>query len=279
MYNRSCFGMKKIATIGLYILVGLSLIALFIRFGVKPLTNLLGHQPRAGIKVTSNPTANVYINGRQVGKTPYENNALEVGQYQVKVEEGSYRWENPVQLNKGTVTIVNRDFAASQTTNSGEVLTLNTGSGVVIATSPSGASIEIDGNSAGKSPISLSNLPVGEHTFIIKHENHLARSIQAYLPENMTLTMDIDLAANDQPAPASVAAPIPTPAVVQTVIVKDTPNGFLRVREKASTSSKEIGRVSEGDSITMIEESLDWIKIRLEDGKEGYVSAQYVEKQ
>ncbi len=269
--------MKKIWSILVYCLIGLSLILLFIRFGVKPLTNLLGYQPKAGIKVTSNVTAFVYLNDQQVGKTPYEDNNLTVGKYKIKIEEEGSKWESTISLNKGTVTVVNRELPSVTNISSGEILTLNTGKGVVIASNPSESEVEIDGQIKGKTPLSVYDLPVGEHVFIIRHNDFLARSIKAYLPEGMTLTMDVDLSAQEQPVVSTTPPPVITPA--KTMLVKGTPNGFLRVREKASTSSKEVGRVSEGETVDVIEESSDWIKIKLADGKEGYVSSDYVVKQ
>lgn len=268
--------MRKFWTVLAYFLVGLSLVVLFIRFGVKPITNYLGYQPRAGLKVTSNPQASIYLNNQQIGQTPYEDHSLAVGKYQIRIGDGEAKWEGSVNLNSGVVTVVNRDLPTPQSTSSGEVLTLDTGKGVVISSNPADCEVEIDGKVVGKTPLSLYDLPVGEHVFIIRHDDFLARSVKAYLPEDKTLTMDIDLSAMVAPAVSVTPPPVITPA--KALKVSGTPNGFLRVRAKPSTTSAEIGRINEGETVNVIEQSSDWYKIKLDDGKVGYVSSQYVTK-
>ena len=88
------------------------------------------------------------------------------------------------------------------------------------------------------------------------------------------------------PTPTKKATVTPTPkpkttpvAGQVTVVVKGTPAGWLRVREEASSSSKELARVDEGDEFTLLEEKNGWYKIAYEQGKEGWISGQYAEKQ
>ena len=85
--------------------------------------------------------------------------------------------------------------------------------------------------------------------------------------------MDLALSEADL---TTVAAPV----ITQTpqVIVKETPTGFLRVRDKASLSGKEIAQVKPGDSLILLEELTGWDRVRLSDGTEGFVSSTYVEK-
>lgn len=60
--------------------------------------------------------------------------------------------------------------------------------------------------------------------------------------------------------------------------VTATPTGFLRVRQTPSTGGVEITRVSPGEKFALLEERSGWYKIKLSDGKEGWVSAQYAKK-
>lgn len=64
-----------------------------------------------------------------------------------------------------------------------------------------------------------------------------------------------------------------------TIVITDTPTGFLRVRDQASASGAELAQVKPGDTFTSLAESNGWIQIEYVAGKKGWVSAQYTKKQ
>jgi hypothetical protein len=53
---------------------------------------------------------------------------------------------------------------------------------------------------------------------------------------------------------------------------------ILRVRSTASANGQEVGQVKPGDVLTMVEEIPNWYRVRLSDGKEGFISAAYASK-
>ena len=61
--------------------------------------------------------------------------------------------------------------------------------------------------------------------------------------------------------------------------ILSTPNNFLRVRGKPSTTSEEIGRVNSGEKYLYVEtdEQSGWFKIEYEEGEQGWVSDEYAE--
>jgi hypothetical protein len=279
--------MRKIL---IFFLVVLAITILFFRFFYKPLLNYFGVRERAGVKIESNQKAKVLIDGSSVGNTPYQDENLKEGEILVKVisdngeKEASpssaknFSWEGKVKLTAGTLTVVNRELGDSWQTSSGEVITLEKGEGATIVTTPNSASITIDGADVGKSPLSIPKLAPGEHQFILSRENYLKRSIRATVVAgyNLTLIVDLSVAENELTNPLPVATPVPT---TQTAVVNNTPNGFLRVREKASTSSLEVGRLNNGETVNITEEvSGGWIKVLLKTGKEGYISSTYLKK-
>lgn len=218
--------------------------------------------------------ATVFLDDKEVGKTPYDNKDLGVKEYTVKIEKDAVLWQGKVSLTPKTVTVINRDLAKSETSSSGEILTLDRGRGITIISNPSTSDVEIDGKGVGKTPISV-NLESGEHTILVSHANYLKRSIRANLPQDFNLTISVDLALSEADL-TSISAPI----ITQTpeVVVKQTPTGFLRVRDKPSLLGKEIAQVKVGDSLILLEEQTAWDRVRLPNGTEGFVSSVYVEK-
>ncbi|MDP2585471.1 MAG: SH3 domain-containing protein [Candidatus Levybacteria bacterium] len=62
--------------------------------------------------------------------------------------------------------------------------------------------------------------------------------------------------------------------LASTIIITDTPTGFLRVRQ--SPWGQEIAQVHPGDIFVPMEEKEDWYQIELQDGSTGWVYGQYV---
>lgn len=257
------------------LLILLSLIALTLRYGNEFADNFLSKKSSAGVRILSSPTgARVYLNEMEVGKTPYESSELKGDSYLIKIEEGEASWQGKVTLNSGTLTVVNREISKDPSSSSGEILTLEKGKGVTIISNPDGAEVEIDSKFYGKTPL-LVDLEPGEHSFALSSPNYLKRSIRASLPEGFHLNLSVDLSLSEADLET-----FSSPKITETakVIILATPTGFLRVREKATLSSKEVARVSPGDELVLLEEQTGWFKVRLENGGEGFVSSDYAEK-
>lgn len=264
--------MKKVI---IWILVFISFLSLLLRFSNKAVELFLGIKEMSGISILSEPSeAAVYLDGKEVGKTPFEDKNLEVRDYTVKIEKGETSWQGKITLTSGTMAIINRDLAKDQASSAGEILTLQRGHGITVISNPGDADVEIDGKSYGKTPITQ-NLDSGEHTILVSHANFLKRSIRANSPNNFNLTLSVDLALSEPDLTT-----IQTPVITETPEVKvlQTPTGYLRVRDKPNLLGQEIARVKPGDKLILLEEMGDWDRVRLPDGTEGFVSSAYVEK-
>ena len=62
------------------------------------------------------------------------------------------------------------------------------------------------------------------------------------------------------------------------VLIKDTGTGYLNVRDKAGLSGGIIDRVTPGEKYLFVEEVSGWVKIKLKNGVEGWVSSQFTER-
>lgn len=266
--------MKKVVFTSIVLV---SLLILALRFLPVSIFNLLGIQVKAGLKVISTPEqATVFIDGVEVGKTTYQNENLKVGQYKIKLVSDGAVWQGDVGLTAGMMTVVNRELSDSPASASGEILTLQPGQGIIVISTPQDAVVEIDGKSYGRTPLLVSDIEPGEHTFLISHNGYLKRSIRATLPKDLSLQLSVDLALSELDL---TNGNIPAVTTVTKLIVRQTPTGFLRVRDKPSLSGVEIGRVNSGEDLILVKELSGWDKARLNDGTEGYVSSVYVQKQ
>lgn len=264
--------MKKIL---IWTLILLSLAVILIRYSSKIEEAVLGIKQKGGVSILSTPdSATVFLDSREVGKTPFEDKNLDVKLYVVKLEKEGATWQGNAKLTNGTMMIINRDLAKDQASSSGEILSLDKGRGLTVISNPSDSEVEVDGKVMGKTPITI-NLSLGEHTILVSHQNYLKRSIKSSLPKDFNLTVSVDLALSEADL-TTISAPV----ITQTpeVVVKSTPTGFLRVRDKASLSGNEIARANVGDRLILLEELGSWDRVRLSNGTEGFVSSSYVEK-
>lgn len=260
----------------IWILVFFSLAILIIRFSSKLEEVVFGIKPKSGISILSTPSeATVYLDNKEVGKTPYENKDLKVGEVLVKIEKDKNIWQGKIGLTAGTITVINRDLSADISSSGGETLSLKKGKGITIVSSPGESNIEIDGKAFGRTPQTI-DIESGEHVLLLTHTNYLNRSIKANLPKGFNLTISSDLAVTEADLTVIENAPV----IIQTleVVVKTTPTGFLRVRDKPSLAGKELARISTGEVLVLLEELGSWDKVRVSTGVEGFVSASYVEK-
>lgn len=252
-----------------------SLMVLAIRFGSEPLAKLLNIQEKAGLRVQADSESAVWVNKKEVGKTPYQSEELGVGDYLVEIRGKEASWSGYVKLNNGTLSVVNRDLSPKVATSSGEVITLEKGKGAMVVSTPDSAQVEVDSKVMGKTPLHIEDLPSGEHLFLISHSNYLKRSIRALVVDNFRLNLNVDLAISEADLTKLQTEPIKETA---RVVVRNTPTGFLRVRSQANINSREVGRVSPGEELVVLEELPNWVRVRFGEEKEGYVSSQYIEK-
>ena len=270
--------MKKVIVI---LLVFISIISIIFQFGSKPLGKVLGIGSRSGIRVESSQKTTVFLNNQQVGEAPFQDDTLPAGDYLITLKQPEstlsaiVAWEGYAKLNPGTLTVVNREITDKKETSSGEIIALEAGSGVTVISTPTDAEVMIDGEVKGRTPVTLPEITPGEHQFIISRDNFLKRSIRAKVLDDFRLVLTVDLAISE-----ADLTKIPSIPITQTaqVVIKPTPTGFLRVREKSNINSKEIAQVKVGETLVLLEEIPNWNRVRLSDGKEGWVAGVYTEK-
>ena len=253
------------------------------------------------IKVVSTPTATVFIDNAAVGKTPFEDK-YQTGEFLLKlIPEGTASetasWQSKIKVYKNALTYVNQELGSSDVTTAGEIFTTtkmasppsNSNAGeVMVETEPNGAIVYLDNDEKGIAPLVLENVIKGDHEISVFMPGFLRRTQKINIDPGYRVNASFKLSLDEKqknPTPkptdattkeASNSATAKT-GTKKFVLIKDTPLGYLRVREEATTAASESGRVEPGKKYELLDEVTDWFKIKFE-GKEGWVSATYSEK-
>lgn len=267
------------------------LVAIIIFFGI---TFFLDRKTGKGaLQVTAVPRSKVYLDGKLVGETKFctceASSMLSPGDYSLRLVpvEGNFRpFEEKVTINKGTLTAVDRIFA-DEGNSEGNIVSLfpldnKKDIEVLIISLPDKANVFLDSNPVGVTPLLLKQVSKSDHDLRLTRDGYREKSIKIKTALGFKLSVLVFLGLNtdlsNSPLASSAAILSPAPAVSK-VLILNTPTGFLRVRESASVSSSEIGKIKPGESYELIEEKENWFEIKLSDGKTGWISSSYAVKQ
>jgi hypothetical protein len=241
---------------------------------------------KGALQVTSSPQSQVYLDNKLIGKTPLclcdLPQLLKVGEYDIKlipVQNGFNVTSQKININKGALTVVDKTFDKRPSVSSGSLITLfpiddENKSEILIISTPSGADVILDSIPKGTTPILLKDIPISDHEIKIIKDGYKEKIVKVKtvagnkLEAIINLGIRTDLAVQNNTASTSAN-------FSKKVIVLDTPTGFLRVRERDSLNSPEIGTVNPGDKLELISEKTEWFEVRLPDSKVGWISANY----
>lgn len=235
----------------------------------------IGFNKPAALQITSTPEASVFLDGKHLGKTPFFSDQLKEGEHEVKITTDSASFISKINLQKSTLTVINRQLAENFLSQSGEILTLNAGkNGLFVISSPNEATVIVDGKLVGKSPILIEDIEDGEHKVAVSALLYITREFTVKTTAKYQLLAEVTLAS--QIAKEAINKGTLEPKTIKVEITK-TPQGFLRVRQDPITAALEIGRVKPGEEYEVLQEIKDWIKIVFE-GKQGWISTEYTKK-
>jgi len=243
---------------------------------------------KSAIEINSYPVAKVFLDGKEVGMTPYKNRSLLPKEVEVKLVTNDLEWTKKIKLQNNISTVVDWEFGKNNETSGGYVLYLEkTGdknkAGIMINTTPSKSTVIIDNEVKGLSPIRISNIGEGDKHLALSFPNHKTIDIFMKSVLEYQLVVDAILPQEEIVVDAvekrseGISNEFNNVSAIK-VKIKETETGWLRVREASSSAAKEVGRVIPGEFYTLIEESNDWYKIDFGDGKNGWISASYGEK-
>ncbi len=263
---------------------------------------------KSGLQITSNPQAEILVDGKSLGKTPSVEQGLKPGLVTIRltpIEAGLEPWEGKVELKSGYYSIVDRQFGRTADSSSGyslvsEKLPNNNNTEITVISTPSNLPIKIDGNPAGWSNNAIQSVAPGDHSFTLETPGYATKTIRAKLIQGTRLIITVQLAI-EEIVPTPTPTPIATPSATPTLTIKgsitplpkqasssataltkpfveilNTPTGWLKVREKPSVNSTEVAKVNPGDQFNYQDASISgWLQIEYLDSQWGFVSAQY----
>ncbi|MFZ2663842.1 MAG: PEGA domain-containing protein [Patescibacteria group bacterium] len=254
--------------------------------------------PNDTLRIVSDPSgAAVSIDGTEIGKTPFSSSSIAAGDYELKISLSGYETQTArVNIQKGYT--LNGSIKLFPYPVSSNVKAFEGSAGLYDASSDNTAltsdtpswvkgilywnktrGINIDDVGLNKENVFdyfidySGNIYNSEGTLVqtkedfdnlkdIKKGVYLGR-----LSDGAGLTKEAKDALNTLSA-LGISS--------KTAKVLDTPTGWLRVRSDSSLNGTEISRVTSGNSYTVIEEKTDWVKIKVSDTVEGWVSSAYV---
>ena len=243
---------------------------------------------RSAVEINSYPVAKVYIDGKEMGLTPYRNRQLKAGEIEVKLITSEAEWSKRIKLQNNISTVVDWEFGKTEDESGGYILYLEkTGdkknAGLMVNTNPNKSTITIDNEVKGLSPIKINNIGQGDRHLALSFPAHktmdvFVKSLNEYqLIVDAVLKKDKVEVKPEEEVKIDNADLLEKPVIVN-IRIKPTETGWLRVREQDFAGAKEIGRVTPGETYPLLEEKPEWYKIDLGDNKSGWISASYGEK-
>jgi len=280
--------MKKLV----FILIPALLLAIFFFVSYQYLVK--SRAQKGALQVTSVPESKVYLDSTFIGQTPLckcdAGDMLKTGNYTIRlvpIEKDLPEFQEKIILSEGVLTVVDRKFG-KDSLSEGFVISLTPlldkqKRELLVASFPQGATIFLDDDKIGQTPVLYKDPTESDHVLKGTKNGYQDKSIRIRTPSGYKLTVAMYLSTSTETAQqaanpvASSSAAVSSPSPV-SVIILDTPTGFLRVRASNALDSAEVGRVTPGATYELLEEQAGWFKIKLSD-KEGWISDQYARKQ
>lgn len=273
------------------ILLLLFAIFVFIRFFIMQRQNVFGK-----LKVISSPTAEVFVDNVDIGKTPFEDK-YKIGEYFLKLipagtASDTASWQGKVKVTKNALTYVNRELGASDITSAGEIFSIskmekttkaNSGE-IYVETDPQGAIVYLDNEERGVAPLVIADLPKGDHELSVFMPNFFRRNQKINIDAGYRVNASFKLAYDQSqklPESQDTKKTASESSVLKKtqILIKETPTGWLRVREEPNIEATEAAKVNPGEKFDLIEEQEGWYKIEYTTGKNGWVYSEYANKE
>ncbi len=248
--------------------------------------------------VTSPSNASVFIDNTDVGKTPYTSNKLTDGSYNIRVELAGYEAQT-ARLNIKKDYTLNVSMKLFPTPTQARIETFKDAQGLYnVYTLDSNAANDTDNwikailywnDTRG---LSIAEQGIKKDRFFDYfvdykgniYDNTGARITSEQIKEKITKTDNGAYLNKSKDDTALTTEAVKSLELVKSGItaskyatILETGLGWLRVRDLPNTNGKELAKVNTGEKYPVLEEQTEWIKIKVSDTIQGWVSATYAE--
>lgn len=197
--------------IAIYIL-GVILIGILVFFGGTIITNYDKLKGQSAVTIDSlNQPAEVFINDKSVGTTPFESKNIQPGENKITLKTKNQMYETKINFlpddnNSIYNVVIFRDLGTSNVFSSGQEFWYEKGTGnekIKIISNPTGATVYIDNTEVGKTPFSSSTLTPGDYTIRISQEGYENQEMKVTTDKKYTVNVNVKL------------FPLPIPSIVE----------------------------------------------------------------
>jgi hypothetical protein len=249
------------------------------------------------LRVVSDPDqASVYIDGTEVGKTPFSSTNLTAGDYDIQVEKPGYRpasqrirtFEGATLNLAFTLFPVPVPSKVSLVKDSQTIYDLSIENSLITTDPAQWAKAVVYWNTlegVNLSGVGVNKEPIFDYfvdykgglydntgsSITVENAKNLKNLKKGGYLGRLSDTPGLTPEAQDVLKQLNVSAE-------KTAKVLETGTGWLRVRDQPNVSGAELAKVNQGESFPVLEESNGWVKIKVSEKiPEGWVSGTYVE--
>lgn len=238
---------------------------------------LLGacNEEKAGLEISTVPTAKVYLNGQEVGESKYKNLNLKAGEVDLRLATSSQVWERKIRLEANVTSVIGWNFDEE----SGYILSMEkTGQAgsILVNSSPGGAIISMDNEIKNTTPARIEKVEGGDRKLSISFPGYKQLNLIVKVVDGYQMLIDSKLQAE-----AGEVVAVPTMGTIEAkkemVRVLSTGTGWLRIRETPSENGREIGRANTGEKLELLGEEGTWYHVVFGE-HQGFMAKRYAEK-
>jgi len=232
---------------------------------------------QSALQINSNTEVQVYLNGTSAGQTPYYNDKIKPGTYDIRLSsptDSTKEWQTNVTLAPGLITYIHRNFGLGIEDASLYILQLEPlpskdATEISIITIPDNVIVKVDGKPEGFSPVSVKDVAEGDHSILLSAPGYQEFPIMAQVQKGHKLIVSATLAKlppiNFDPSQtATDSAQLATPSA-QAGKPSPTPKATPKSTSPTATASGEIDK----PYVVITETGTGWLRVRSEPSASG----------
>lgn len=197
---------------------------------------------KGALQVTATPKADVYLDGKLLGKSPFCRcdlpNMIPVGEHSIRLvsqDTSMQPFEQKIPINKSVITVIDVTFGEKNTT-SASIISLDplpdANMTQIFATSfPDKAKIFLDKNASGNTPILLKDVTDSDHELLFDKDGYQTNVLHVHTVKGYTLSAvtflsiktDVHATSSALPIASVSGTPIPLPSHIGNVSGTPTP--------------------------------------------------------